>query len=106
MITNKNYHVDFATLADKKLMYDFANERNFDVKAMGNISTRNRTLMKLLKSSGLRISASGVSKTIFLPSNPDELCERWKFLLQEKKAGNNSSIINEKIIAIVDKLLE
>ena len=52
------------------------------------------------------VSASGVSKTIFLSSDPDELCERLKSLLQEKHAGNNSDIINQEIVAIVDKLLE
>ena len=34
MITNKNYNVDLASLADKKLMYDFAKEMHFDVKKM------------------------------------------------------------------------
>ena len=62
---------------------------NFDTKAQGNKSTRDRTLIKLLKSPGLMVSASGVSKTIFLSSDPDELCNRLKFLLQEKHAGNN-----------------
>ena len=51
-------------------------------------------------------SASGVSKTIFLSSDSYELCKRLKFLLQKKQAGNNSDIINEEIVAIVDKLLE
>ena len=32
MITNKNYNVDLASLADKILMYDFAKEMNFDLK--------------------------------------------------------------------------
>ena len=50
--------------------------------------------------------ASGISKTIFLSSDPDELCDRLKLLLQEKQAGNNSDIINDEIVAIVDKLLE
>ena len=106
MITNKNSFVDLASLADKKLMYDFAKEMNFDTKALGNKSTRDRTLIKLLKSPGLMASASGVSKTIFLSSDPDELCNRLNFLLQEKQTGNNSDIINEEIVAIVDKLLE
>ena len=48
------------------------------------------------------VSASGVSKTIFLSSDPDELCNRFKLLLQEKQAGNNSDIINQEIVAIVD----
>ena len=89
-----------------KNMYDFAKEINFDLKAQGNKSTRDRTLTKLLKSPGLMVSASGVSKTIFLSSDPDELCDRLKLLLQEKLAGNNSDIINDEIVAIVDKLLE
>ena len=79
---------------------------NFDSKAQGNKSTRDRTLKKLLKSPGLMVSAAGVSKTIFLSSDPDELCNRLKVLLQEKQAGNNSDIIINEIVAIVDKLLE
>ena len=106
MITNKNYNVDLASLADKKLMYDFAKEMHFDTKAQGNKSTRDRTLIKLLKSPGLMISASGVSKRIILSSDPDELCERLKMMLQEKHAGNNSDMNNDEIVAIVDKLLE
>ena len=104
MITNKNYNVDHASLSDKKLMYDFAKEMNFDLKAQCNKSTRDRTLIKLLKSPA--ITASGVSNTIILSSDADELCNRLKLLLQEKQAGNNSDIINQEIVAIVDKLLE
>ena len=103
MITNKNYNVDHASLSDKKLMYDFAKEMHFDLKAQGNKSTRDRTLIKLLKSPA--IMASGVSNTIFLSFDADELCNRLKLLLQEKQAGNNSDIINQEIVAIVDKLL-
>ena len=106
MITNKNYNVDLASSSDKKLMYDFAKELNFDLKAQGNKSTRDRTLIKLLKSTGLMVSASGVSKTILLSSDRDELCNRSKLLLQEKQAGTNSDIINQEIVAIVDKLLD
>ena len=65
MITNKNYNVNLASLQDKKLLYDFPKERNFDTKALGKKFTRDRTLIKLLKSPGLIVSASGVSKTIF-----------------------------------------
>ena len=90
MITNKNYNVNLANLQDKKIMYDFAKEMNFDTKALGNKSTRDRTLIKLLKSPDLMVSASGVSKTMFLSSDPNELCDRIKLLLQEKQAGNNS----------------
>ena len=106
MITNKNYNVDLASLQDKKLMYDFAKEKNFDTKALGNNYLRDRTLIKLLKSPGLLVFASGVSKTMFLSSDPDKLCKRLKMLLQEKQAGNNSDIINQEIVAVVDNLLE
>ena len=104
MITNKNYNVDHGSLSDKKLLYDFAKEMHFDTKALGNKSTRDRTLIKLLKSPA--IMASGVSKTLFLSSDPNELCDRLKLLLQEKHAGNNSNKINYEIVAIIDKLLE
>ena len=106
MITNSKFNVDLASLSDKKLMYDFAKEMHFDQNAVGNKSIRDRKLIKLLKSPGLMVSASGISKTIFLSSDPDELCERLKLLLQEKHAGNNSDIINEEIVVIIDKLLE
>ena len=83
MITNKDYNVNLASLQDKKLLYAFAKEMNFDAKALGTKSTRDRTLIKLLKSPGLMVSASGVSETIFLSSDPNELCDRLKLLLQE-----------------------
>ena len=46
-------------------MNDFAKEMNFDLKAPGNKCTRDRTLIKLLKSPSLMVSASGISKTKF-----------------------------------------
>ena len=104
MITNKNYNVDLASLQDKKLVYDFAKEMHFDTKALGNKSTRDRTLIILLKSPA--IMASGVSKKKILSSDPNELCDRLKLLLQEKHAGSNSDIINDEIVTLIDKLLE
>ena len=38
MITNSKFNVDLASLADKKLMYDFAKEMHFNRKAVGNKS--------------------------------------------------------------------
>ena len=102
MITNKNYNVDLASLQDKQL-YDFAKEMKFDLKAQDNISTRDKPLINLLKSPA--IMASGIPKTRFLSSDPDELCDRLKLFLQEKYGGINSDIINEEIVAIVDGLL-
>ena len=72
MIPNKNYNVDLASLADKKLMYDFAKEMNFEVRGKGNKSTRDHTLIKLPKSPILMISASGISNILFLPTNFDD----------------------------------
>ena len=106
MITNSKFNVDLASLSDKKLMYDFAKEMHFDPKASGNKSIRDRKLIKLLNSPGLMVSASGVSKTVFLSSDANELCDRLNLLLQEKQAGNNSDIIIDEIVAIIDKLLE
>ena len=57
---------------------------HFDVKAIGNKSSRDRTLIKLLKSPSLMVSASGVSKTKLLSSDPDEICNRLQLLLQGK----------------------
>ena len=98
MITNNNFNVDLASLSDKKLKFSFAKEMNFDLKAQGNKSTRDKTLIKLLKSTGLIVSASRVSKTLFLSSDPDKLCNRFKLSLQEKKAGTNSDIIIQLLL--------
>ena len=75
MITNKNYNVDLASLVGKKLMYDFAREMNFDQKAVGKKSTRDGTLIKLLKSPAIMVS--GVPTT-FVSSDPNELCDRLR----------------------------
>ena len=58
---------------------------NFDTEAQANKSPQDRTLKNLIKSPNLMISAFGISKTIFLPSNGDKLCDRLTILLQEKK---------------------
>ena len=77
---------------------------NFVVKVLGGKSNRYRTLINLLRS--LAIKASGVSNTVFLPSDPDELYDILIRLLQEKHAGDNSIKINGEIFAIVNKLLK
>ena len=76
----------------------------FNIKQKWRKSDRDKSMINLLKSPA--IMASGISKTIFLSSDPDKHCNRIKLLLQEKHAGNNSDIINEENVAIVDKLLE
>ena len=104
VITNYKFNVDHSNPQDKKLIYQFAKEMKYDTKSTGRPSVRHNSIVKLLDQPA--IMASGVSKTIILSSDPNELCNRLKLLLQEKYAGNNSNIINDEIIAIVDKLLE
>ena len=77
---------------------------NYDINSTGRPSVRHISMIKLLEQPA--IMASGISKILFLSSYPDELCNRLKLLLQEKHAGNNSDLINEEIVAIVDELLE
>ena len=103
-ITNYDFNVDHSNQQDRKLIYEFAKEMNFNIKEKGNKSDRDKSIIRLLKSPA--IMASGVSKTIFLSSDANELCDRIKLLLQEKHAGNNSDIINDEIVTIVDKLLQ
>ena len=103
-MTNYDFNVDHSNQQDRKLIYEFVKEMNFNIRQKGNKSDRDKSIIRLLRSP--RIMASGVSKTIFLSSDPDELCNRLKLLLQEKQAGNNSDLINDEIVAIVDKLLE
>ena len=103
-ITNYDFNVDHSNQQDRKLIYEFAKEMNFNIREKGNKSNRDKSIKRLLESPA--IMASGVSKTIFLSSDPNELCDRLKLLLQEKHAGNNSDLINDEIVAIVDKLLE
>ena len=47
MIIYKNYNDDLASFSVEKLMYEFAKETNFDVKARGKKSKRDRTLINL-----------------------------------------------------------
>ena len=49
---------------------------------------------------------SSTQQYIFLPSDPDELVDQLKLLYFEKVGRNDSFLINEQIIAIIDKLLE
>ena len=104
VITNHKINVDHSNPQDKKLIYEFAKEMNYDTKSTGRPSVRHNSMNRLLDQPS--IMASGFSKTIILSSDPDELCDRLKLLLQEKHGGNNSNLIDEEIVVIVDKLLE
>ena len=104
LITNCKFNADHSSPQDKKLIYESAEEMNNDTKSTGRPSVRQSSIIKLLESPA--IIASGISKTIILSSDPNELCDRLRLLLQEKHAGNNSNLIDEEIVAIIDKLLE
>ena len=104
VITNYKFNVDHSSPQDKKLIYEFAKEMNYGINNTGRPSVRHNSMIRLLGQPA--IMASGFSKTIILSSDPNELCDRLKLLLQEQHAVNNSNIINEEIVAIVDKLLE
>ena len=104
LITIYKFNADHSSPQDKKLIYEFAKEMNYDTKSTGRPSTRHTSIINILESPA--IMASGISGTITLSSNPNELCDKMKLLLQEKQAGNNSDIFNDEILAIVDKLFE
>ena len=76
----------------------------YDIKSTGRPSARHNSMVRLLNQPA--IMASGFSKTIILPSDPNELCNRLRLILREKHGGNISILIDEEILAIVDKLLE
>ena len=61
--------------------------------------------MILLKAPAIKTCGKS---TIFSSSDPNEICNKFKFkiLLREKQAGNNSIIVDEESNAIADKLLE
>ena len=71
MISNKNYSVDHDKFLDKKLTYKFAKETFFDDKASSKKSFRDNSLISLLRSPRVLVSASGVSNTKFLSSDPN-----------------------------------
>ena len=104
VITNYKFNVYHSNQQDRKLIYEFAKKMNYDTKSTGRPSVRHNSMIRLLNQPA--IMASGISKTIILSSDPNELCDKLKLLLQEKHGGNNSSLIDEEIVAILDKLLE
>ena len=75
IIINKNYFFDLANISDKKILFDFAKEVRLDVKATGNKSTPDRTLIKILQLPANM--ASGIL-TCFKSSDPIDLCDMFK----------------------------
>ena len=63
LITNYKFNADHSSSQDKKIMYEFAKEMNYDTKSTGRLNIRHSSIIKLLESSA--IMASDISKTIF-----------------------------------------
>ena len=88
--------MDHSNPQDRNLIHEFGKEMKFDKKQRGGPSNRDKSLIKLLNSSAILVSRNS---TIFLSSDPNELCDRVIFLLQEKQSRNNSNTINDEILA-------
>ena len=104
LITNYKFNADHSGPQVKKLIFEFAKEMNYDTKSTGRLSTRHTFIKKILESPAFM--ASGISRTKILSSDPNEIYDRLGLLLQEKHAANNSNLIDEEIVAIIDKLLK
>ena len=100
MITD--YDFNKTHLVDAKQIINHLDEMHFDIHAKGR-HPRDKNLIKS-NYNKRAILASGL-KTIFVSENPNDLCDRLLLLLKEKKPENNINIINEEIVAILDKLL-
>ena len=104
VITDYKFNVDHSNKQNRQLIYEFGKEMKYKLKNKGTPSIRHNSMIRLLIQPP--ITASGFTKTITLSSDPNELCDRLKLLLQEKHGGNNSNLIDEENVAIIDKLLE
>ena len=82
LITNYKFNAEHSSPQDKKLIYEFVKETNYDTKSTGRPSTRHFSIIKILESPAKM--ASGISKTVILSSDPNELCDRLGLLLQKK----------------------
>ena len=87
-------------------MFDFAREMYFDEKAFDEENTRDKSVLRFFQSPAFKARSLKEANTIWLSSDPNELCDRLKLLLQEKQVGNNSEIINEELIVIAENRLE
>ena len=81
-LTNYKFNVDHSNPQDPKVIYEFGKKTKFNIKQKGRISLRDESLIRLFKSTATM--ASGIS-TVFLPRNPNELCDRFNLLLQKNK---------------------
>ena len=82
LITDYKFNADHSSPQDKKLIYEFAKEMNYDTKSIGRPGIRHNSIVKILNSPA--IMASGISNILILSSNPDELCDRLKLIFTRK----------------------
>ena len=106
-------------LQNEGLIFNFLNDMNYNINYGDKKSMRYYFIEDLINTyqqnqqsqlgSGLNGEATREQYTnqyVFLPSDPDELVDQLKLLSFEKVGGNDSFLLNEQMIAIVDKLLE
>ena len=97
MITD--FKFETSDLPDAKLIIDFRDEIRFDIHGRGK-SLRYRNLLKNYFFKGA-ILASGLkrsTKTIFILENPNELCGKVCWIIQEKQAGNDTKRLMVKLL--------
>ena len=82
-------------------------EIRFDIHARVK-SLRDRNLIKYYFNK--RAILASVFKrsegTIFVSENPNELCDRLCLIIQEKRAGNDTTRFHNEFVGIIDKLLD
>ena len=114
-MTEYNFNFNDSNPQNQMPKNAFGKELFFDINQIRRKSNRDKSFAKLFKSPIIMVSSSGLSsshkkncfsKMRFLSSDPNELCDREKFLLQEKQAENNSNMINEEKFSLADKLIE
>ena len=111
-ITNTQFDRELNNL---DTIYNYLNDIKYDINYGDKKSTRylfNKNLINQYTyqqsqlGSGLGEATHENTQIVFLPSDPDELVDQLKLLYFEILGGNDSFLINEQIIAIIDKLLE
>ena len=84
-------------------LLNFCKDLDYDTNNGDKKSDRRKLILPLRSIREVKGRWLGI---VFLSSDPKELVDRLNLLHPEKRAGNDSKIINEEIIAIVEKLYE
>ena len=115
-ITNTHFDTEinslkliYSFLKDLKHNINFGDKKSIRYYFIKDLYSRHQQLQSDLRSSLHNYEGSGLrndANFVFLQSDPDELVDRLKVLHFEKVGGNDNFLLNEQMIAIVDKLLE